>query len=74
MTTENKPWYKKSFSFVRKCIVFVVGLLYFFVYFGSFILSVVSRALLGISYFGMGDFAKFKNVFKFMFNRNTWTN
>lgn len=69
MENKKEPWYKTAFSFIRKCIIFIVGFIYFFVYFASFLLSIISRVFLGIAYFGMGDTLKGKNVFRYMFNK-----
>ena len=69
---DKKPWYQSAFHFVKVCIIFLVGLIYFFIYLASYILSVIARAILGISYFGMGDFRKSKDIFKFMFRRAPW--
>lgn len=69
---EKQPWYKPAFRFVRKVIVFIVGLVYFFIYFACYILNVIARVLLGISYFGMREPRKGSDIFMFMFKRAPW--
>lgn len=49
----------------------ILGILYFPVFLASWLLNVVSRALLAFSYYGMLDYLRGKNVFKSLFQWNS---
>lgn len=68
----KRPWYSRAFGFIKALIIFILGVAYFFIYFASYMLSVAARIILGIAYFGMCDFRKSKDIFKFMFRRAPW--
>lgn len=49
----------------------ILGILYFPIFLASWLLNVVSRALLALSYYGMLDYLRGKNVFKSLFQWNS---
>lgn len=48
-----------------------LGILYIPVFLASWLLNVVSRILLALSYYGMFDYLRGKNVFKSLFQWNS---
>lgn len=66
-STKGKP----KFSTKEKLLVFlyaVVGVLYFPLYLFAWLLRIVSRFFLALSYFGMLEGRKGKDVFKSLFS------
>lgn len=57
----------KVFSILEYALYFTIGLIFAPVYILSYILNVIARILLGISYFGLGEGRKGSDVFRFMF-------
>jgi len=49
----------------------ILGILYIPIFLASWLLNVVSRAFLALSYYGMLDYLKGKNVFKSLFQWNS---
>ena len=49
----------------------ILGILYIPIFLASWLLNVVSRALLALSYYGMLDYLRGKNVFKSLFQWNS---
>lgn len=57
----------KVFCALKKVMFFLVGLIFAAIYIVSYILNIIARTLLGLSYYGLGDFYKGNNIFRFMF-------
>lgn len=49
----------------------ILGILYIPIFLASWLLNVVSRTFLAISYYGMLDYLRGKNVFKSLFQWNS---
>lgn len=49
----------------------ILGILYIPIFLASWLLNVISRAFLALSYYGMLDYLKGKNVFKSLFQWNS---
>jgi len=49
----------------------ILGILYIPIFLASWLLNVISRAFLALSYYGMLDYLRGKNVFKSLFQWNS---
>lgn len=69
-TNEKIEWgMNKVFRAFKKGIFFLIGLIFAIVYLISYILNVIARILLGLSYYGVGAYYKGNNIFKYMFKQ-----
>lgn len=62
---------KKNRSMWFQVLWVILGILYIPLFLASWLLNVVSRAFLALSYYGMLDYLRGKNVFKSLFQWNS---
>lgn len=57
----------KVLRFLEKTAYILVGLIAAIIYIACLVINIIVRIPLGLSYYGMGEFRKGRDVFRFLF-------